>query len=36
MVLWHLVEHPALPFELERRQPLTASRQPDGGENRPQ
>ena len=26
MVLWHLVEHPALPFELTKRQPLTATR----------
>lgn len=26
MVLWHLVEHPELPFELQSRQPLTARR----------
>ena len=26
MVLWHLVEHPEFPYELESRQPLTASR----------
>lgn len=26
MVLWHLVEHPELPFELAGRQPLTATR----------
>ena len=29
MVLWHLVESPAFPFELERRQPLTARRAED-------
>lgn len=27
MVLWHLVEHPAFPFELAGRQPLSATRQ---------
>lgn len=29
MVLWHLVEHPAFPFELASRQPLTATRRTD-------
>ena len=31
MVLWHLVEHPELPFELDGRQPLAATRTHDGG-----
>ncbi|UWG48440.1 Uncharacterized protein HSRCO_2170 [Halanaeroarchaeum sp. HSR-CO] len=29
MVLWHLVEHPTLPFDLKSRQPLTARRVDD-------
>ncbi|MFB6070096.1 MAG: hypothetical protein ABEJ76_03660 [Halanaeroarchaeum sp.] len=29
MVLWHLVEHPGFPYELQRRQPLTAERARD-------
>lgn len=29
MVLWHLVEHPSLPFDLASRQPLTARRVDD-------
>jgi len=29
MVLWHLVEHPAFPFTLASRQPLTAKRTGD-------
>ncbi|AKH97878.1 hypothetical protein HLASF_1394 [Halanaeroarchaeum sulfurireducens] len=30
MVLWHLVEHPGLPYDLASRQPLTARRAEDG------
>jgi len=29
MVLWHLIEHPEFPFELDGRQPLTATRPSD-------
>lgn len=31
MVLWHLVEHRDLPFELASRQPLTATRPAEAG-----
>lgn len=39
MVLWHLVEHPELPYTLDGRQPLTASKresatQSDGEQQR--